>query len=215
MARMRHLAATIAIAALPAFHFTIKPLTPAQQNMIVASHHYYPTCPVPLSGLRVLTMTYDGWDGKAHTGQMVTNAGHVFQVAKVFKTLYKMHFPIRYMSLPAAYGPLKDQPKDEDVTYSFSCRQAVPSPCSGGSGTGSWSMHAYGEAIDVNPVENPYVGCGQTRDPISVSFMKRTPIRKGMVTPAVLAAFQSVGWGWGGSWSGSTKDYMHFSTNGH
>ncbi len=76
-------------------------------------------------------------------------------------------------------------------------------------------MHAYGEAIDINPVENPYVGCGQTRDKTAVSFMKRTPLRRGMVTPAVLAAFQSVGWGWGGSWYGSTKDYMHFSTNGH
>jgi hypothetical protein len=45
--------------------------------------------------------------------------------------------------------------------------------------------------------------------------MDRSPIRRGMVTPAVVAAFRSIGWGWGGSWTGDTKDYMHFSYNGH
>ncbi len=76
-------------------------------------------------------------------------------------------------------------------------------------------MHAYGEAIDLNPVENPYVGCGQSRDPTAVSFMNRSRLRKGMVTPAVLRIFHAAGWGWGGSWTGNTKDYMHFSTTGH
>ena len=102
-----------------------------------------------------------------------------------------------------------------DVTASMECRQAVPSPCTGGTGTGSWSMHAYGLAVDLNPVENPYVGCGQTRDKTAVLYMNRSRLRPGMVTPAVLAAFRSVGWGWGGAWSGSTKDYMHFSSTGH
>jgi hypothetical protein len=91
----------------------------------------------------------------------------------------------------------------------------VPSPCTGGSGTGTWSNHAYGQAVDLNPVENPYVGCGMSRDRLARSYMNRSNVRSGMVTPAVVRAFASVGWGWGGSWSGSTKDYMHFSSNGH
>ncbi|TMK89838.1 MAG: M15 family metallopeptidase [Actinobacteria bacterium] len=90
----------------------------------------------------------------------------------------------------------------------------MPSPCSGGSGTGHWSMHAYGEAVDVNPIENPYTGCGRTRERRSIPYLDRSRLRKGMVTPAVVAAFRSIGWGWGGDWTG-TKDYMHFSTNGH
>jgi hypothetical protein len=117
------------------------------------------------------------------------------------------------MQLGDMYGPV--YPDDGDVTASFECRQAVPSPCSGGSGTGTWSNHAYGLAIDLNPVENPYVGCGMTRDKKALSYLDRSRHRPGMVTPAVVAAFASVGWGWGGSWSGSTKDYMHFSFNGH
>lgn len=96
-------------------------------------------------------------------------------------------------------------------------RQASASPCSGiaNRGTGSWSEHAYGEAVDLNPVENPYVGCGMTRDKVSLSYVDRSRRRRGMVTPAVVRAFRAVGWGWGGSWAGATKDYMHFSATGH
>ncbi len=208
-------AGVLAALSVQAYHASSQPLTPTAKHELIASKHWYSKCPVPLSGLRLMTLNYWGFDGKVHTGQLVTNAVSVGPLSSVFRTLYAMHFPIHHMELTDVYGPVSEWPKDQDVTYSFSCRQAVPSPCSGGTGTGSWSMHAYGEAIDINPVENPYVGCGQTRDKTAVSFMKRTPLRKGMVTPAVLAAFHAVGWGWGGSWYGSTKDYMHFSSNGH
>jgi hypothetical protein len=80
----------------------------------------------------------------------------------------------------------------------------------------TWSMHAYGEAVDLDPRENPYVGCGMTRDKTALSYIKRSNVRPGMVTTAIYRrTFGAVGWGWGGAWSGSTKDYMHFSVNGH
>jgi hypothetical protein len=132
----------------------------------------------------------------------------------VFRQLYAMRFPIRHMTL-AVYGPLGGLPADNDLTGSFECREAVPSPCTGGTGTGSWSMHAYGEAVDLNPTENPYVGCGMSRDKRGRAYLDRSRLRPGMVTPAVVRAFASIGWGWGGAWSGSTKDYMHFSATGH
>ena len=91
----------------------------------------------------------------------------------------------------------------------------MPSPCSGGKSTGSWSEHAYGLAVDLNPIENPYVGCGRTRERTSAPYLNRSKLRRGMVTAAVIQAFRSIGWGWGGDWSGSTKDYMHFSASGH
>jgi hypothetical protein len=208
-------AAVLAALSAQAYHASSQPLTATAKHELVASYHWNPKCPVPFSGLRLMTLTFWGFDARVHTGQLVTNANAVAPLTTVFRKLYAMHFPIRHMKLTDEYGPVSMWPKDLDVTYSFSCRQAVPSPCSKGTGTGSWSMHAYGDAIDINPVENPYVGCGQTRDKTAVSFMKRTPLRRGMVTPAVYAAFQSVGWGWGGAWYGSTKDYMHFSSNGH
>jgi hypothetical protein len=76
-------------------------------------------------------------------------------------------------------------------------------------------MHAFGLAVDLNPRENPYVGCGQSRDPAARSYRNRSRHRPGMVGRRVVAAFRSIGWGWGGAWTGSTKDYMHFSSNGH
>ncbi len=170
---------------------------------------------MPLSGLRLITVRYWGFDGKPHRGQLVVNAHSADGLVTVFRKLYAMRFPIHHMNLANMYGPPGHGPKDGDVTGSFSCRQAVPSPCTGGTGTGTWSEHAYGEAVDLNPVENPYVGCGMTRDKTALSYLDRSKHRQGMVTSAVIRAFASIGWGWGGSWTGSTKDYMHFSATGH
>jgi hypothetical protein len=111
------------------------------------------------------------------------------------------------------YGPRRDRP--QDVTASFECRQAVPSPCTGGRGTGTWSMHAYGLAVDINPRENPYVGCGQSRDPTARSYRDRSRRRPGMIGSRTVRALAAIGWSWAGAWPGDTKDYMHFSSNGH
>jgi hypothetical protein len=75
-------------------------------------------------------------------------------------------------------------------------------------------MHSYGLAVDVSPRENPYVGCGQSRDPKTRPYFDRSRNRPLMVTPKAVGAFAWVGWGWGGSWTDNTKDYMHFSSTG-
>jgi len=212
---MRIVALPLAVLAFQAFHASAQPLSAPVRHEIVASGNWHSGCPVSLSGLRVLTVDYWGFDGLRHSGQMVVNKSATARLARVFHRLYQLHFPVHHMGIDDIYGPSAGWPADGDVTASFECRQAVPSPCTGGTGTGHWSEHAYGEAVDVNPVENPYVGCGMTRDKDALRYVKRSPLRKGMVTPAVVQAFASVGWGWGGSWSGSTKDYMHFSATGH
>jgi hypothetical protein len=194
---------------------TIRPLTAAQQTAVTKSGLYHRGCPVTLSQLRVLTVRHWGFDHTVHTGQLIVNFKYARALDRVFAKLYVLRFPIRHMRLSDTYG--EPRPQDGDVTASFECRQAAASPCSGlgNERTGSWSNHAYGLAIDLNPVENPYVGCGQTRDPTAVSYMNRSRVRPGMVTPAVVRAFASIGWKWGGAWTGATKDYMHFSWNGH
>jgi len=199
---------------LLAFQSPIQPL-PAPLQAELRGHFWHPGCPVPLSHLRVLTFTHWGFDKRSHTGQLVVNADAAAPLARVFRQLYELRFPIRHMQLADAYGPARERPRDGDISAAFECRQAVPSPCTGGKGTGSWSEHAYGEAVDLNPVENPYVGCGRTRDRSSRQYRNRSRLRPGMVTPAVVQAFRSIGWGWGGAWTGSTKDYMHFSATGH
>lgn len=202
------------LASHPRYQSSIHPL-PASVRAELKKHVWHPACPVPLSRLRVLTVTHWGFDGRPHTGQLVVNERVAAPLADVFRRLSKLRFPIRHMRLVDAYGPRKTAPRDGDISGSFECRQAVPSPCSGGTGTGSWSQHAYGEAVDLNPIENPYTGCQRTREHASLPYLDRARLRPGMVTPAVVRAFRSIGWGWGGAWSGSTKDYMHFSVTGH
>jgi hypothetical protein len=212
---MRVLAASLSLVAFHTFHVSIRPL-PVDVRTEVQRVAWHPGCPVPLSGLRLLTVSYWGFDHRVHDdGQLVVNADAAPRLAKVFGQLYVLRFPIHHMALNDAYGPSGLHPADGDVTAAFACRQAVPSPCVGGTGTGTWSEHAYGEAVDLNPVENPYVGCGMTRDRTALSYLDRSRRRRGMVGAAVVKAFAGVGWGWGGSWTGSTKDYMHFSATGH
>jgi hypothetical protein len=208
------LALPLAVFALHAQDAEVHPLPP-QLKTTLQARFWEPGCPVPLSRLRLLTVRQWGFDGRSHMGQLVVNRDAAAPLAKVFRRLYALRFPIRHLQLGDMYGPRSARPADGDVTGSFECRQAVPSPCTGGSGTGTWSNHAYGLAVDLNPAENPYVGCGQTRDPTRARYLDRSRLRKGMVTPAVVAAFRSIGWGWGGAWTGATKDYMHFSHNGH
>jgi hypothetical protein len=196
------------------FHVSIRPLSDSQEERL-RGRFWRPGCPVSLSQLRVLTVLHIGFDGRVRSGQLVVNAEVAAPLAKVFRRLYELRFPIRHMRFADAYGPAHARPRDGDISGSFECRQAVPSPCTGGSGTGTWSNHAYGYAVDLNPVENPYVGCGMTRDARTRRYTDRSRLRRGMVTPAVVQAFRSIGWGWGGAWSGSTQDYMHFSVNGH
>jgi hypothetical protein len=205
----------LALVAPQPFQSSIQPLPAQDRVLLVKSGSWHAGCPVSLSQLRLLSVSHWGFDGQIYTGQLVVNQSAARPLATVFRRLYALRFPIRHLQFTDAYGPKRLQPSDEDISGSFECRQAVPSPCTGGKGTGSWSEHAYGLAVDLNPIENPYVGCGMTRKRASLPYLNRSRLRPGMVTPAVVQAFRSIGWGWGGAWSGSTKDYMHFSASGH
>jgi hypothetical protein len=190
---------------LPAFHGSVQVLPAATRHALEHAHLWHAGCPTPLSHLRLLTVSFVGFDRVAHTGSLVVNVDAARPLETVFGRLYHLRFRIREMQPTSDAG---------DDTASFECRDAVSSPCPGTPPTHSWSEHAYGDAVDINPVENPYTGCGITRVKQSAPYLDRSHHRPGMVTAQVVQAFASIGWGWGGSWSG-TKDYMHFSANGH
>ena len=96
-----------------------------------------------------------------------------------------------------------------DNTSAFNCRYAVAP------GPRRWSVHAYGQAIDVNPVENPYLEGGKVHPAVGAAYLNRTHVRKGMAVRGgpLVRAFAAVGWSWGGRWTG-TPDYQHFSATG-
>jgi hypothetical protein len=202
----------LTLALQPRFHASVDPLPDPVRAQLEKSEAWRPGCPVALTDLRLLTVRYRGFDGRAHTGRLVVNETAAAPLAKVFRRLWRLHFPIRHLHLSDAYGPGRSAP-DKDISGSFDCSDAVPSPCDPTAGTG-WSEHAYGLAVDLNPIENPYTCGGRVFQPASRRYLDRSHLRRGMVTPAVIRAFRSIGWGYGGAWAGSTKDYTHFSASG-
>lgn len=190
-------------AALPAYTASVRPIGAALAYRMRWS--WRAGCPVPLSGLRYLRMTYYGFDGLAHTGEMVVNADVVPQVVTAFRRIYVARFPVYRMRLVDDYRGSDAAVMAANDTSAFNCRRVT--------GGTSWSQHSYGRAVDLNPVQNPYVK-GTTVEPTAGrSYVTRSPLRKGMVNSAVRSAFSGVGWSWGGRWI-TLKDYMHFSRNG-
>jgi hypothetical protein len=166
-------------------------------------------CPVASSELRLVRLSYHGFDGRDHVGALLVNRRVASDVVAVFRRLYAARFPIRRMTPVSAYRGSDDASMAADNTSGFNCRRAV------GSATGGWSQHAYGTAIDVNPVENPYVLRGRALPPAGRRFVDRSRVRRGMALSGgvLVRAFESVHWKWGGRWAGS-PDYQHFSVNG-
>ena len=190
----------------PAFSATVSgPLTAGD-----VPFSWRPGCPVPPGQLRAIQLSYAGFDGRAHTGEIIVNASVVRQVIEVFSSLYRARFPIARMEPVDVFHGSDPRSMAADNTSGFNCRYAVAA------GPPQWSMHAYGLAIDVNTVQNPYVEAGVgVQPPAGAAYVDRSDSRRGMAYPGgvLVSAFSSVGWGWGGNWAGS-PDYQHFSVNG-
>ena len=189
-----------------AFRSTIERIDPALARRMTGLS-WRPACPVALHDLRLLTIRHWGFDGRARTGQLIVHHEVAREVVAAFRELYAGRFPIRRMQLIDAYGGSDFRSIEADNTSAFNCRYV--------DGTTRWSNHAYGRAIDVNPIENPYVSGGATSHAASRPYLDRSRRLPGMAYEggALVRAFDRIGWGWGGRWSG-TKDYQHFSESG-
>lgn len=166
-------------------------------------------CPVPLKDLRLLRLTHWGFDGRVHAGELVVNEDHARAVLGVFRELFESGFPIERMELVDVYGGEDDRSMAANNTSAFNCRPSTGAP-------GEWSQHSYGMAIDINPVQNPYVTkSGNVDPPKGAAYADRSTKAQGVIhhNDAVVEAFTRIGWKWGGEWS-SAKDYQHFSANG-
>ena len=172
-------------------------------------HSWHRGCPIAPAQLRRVRLTFWGFDGRPHTGALVVNRDVVADVVAIFRRLYVARFPLRRMRPIDAYGGNDERSLAADNTAGFNCRYAVAA------GPRRWSVHAYGEAIDVNPVENPYLEGGRVHPRSGRRYVDRGRTRPGMaVSHGVLVnAFASRGWKWGGRWAGS-PDYQHFSKTG-
>jgi hypothetical protein len=187
------------------FHATVGPVTAAVRQRMGAT--WEPGCPVPLSGLRYLRLSFRGFDGRAHTGELVVDASVAGDVVSVFRTLYAASYPIEEMRLPTTADLEAPPTGDGNNTAAYVCRATR--------GATSYSAHAYGLAIDLNPFVNPYSKGDLVLPELASAYLDRSWRRPGMVEPGdvVTRAFARVGWTWGGTFA-SLKDRMHFSETG-
>jgi hypothetical protein len=168
---------------------------------------WHPGCPVGPESLRLLRVSFHGYDGATHVGEIIVARERAAAVVDVFRVLFNERFPIQRMETIEKYNGDDNASMLDNNTSAFNCRFVA--------GTTRWSMHAYGQAIDMNTLVNPYVQGAKVSPPEARIYVNRTTPAPGKITAGSIAvrAFAYYGWKWGGFWSGS-KDYQHFSTNG-
>jgi hypothetical protein len=187
------------------FRSAIRPISAAVRDRMGAT--WRPGCPVGLDDLRYVTVSFRGFDGRAHTGELVVHERVAAQVVSVFARLYRARFPIEEMRLVTGADLEAHPTGDGNNTAAFVCRAARKQT--------RWSAHAYGLAIDVNPFQNPYRRGDLVLPELASAYLDRDQRRPGMIRSGdvVTTAFAAIGWTWGGTWRSPT-DLMHFSATG-
>ena len=187
----------------PQYHATISDVDAAR-----LAHSYSPACPVGPEDVVMVTLDHWGFDGEVHRGEIVVARSQGENVAEIFRKLFEVGYPIESM-IPIGELPqgIEDDDPDYNNTSGLHCRYIA--------GTTTWSEHAKGLAIDINPFLNPYITSRQIWPANAGKYRDRSLGEPGMITAEgeVVDAFAASGWLWGGYWQ-SIKDYHHFSVSG-
>mgnify|MGYP000899867868 CR=1 FL=1 len=184
----------------------IQPLPPEVQAAMTGTS-WREGCPVGLDELRLVWVPHLVAEGETRMGRLILHQDHAQAVAGVFVQLHEAGFLVPSLRPAYEFGGDDDAMMRANNTSAFNCRPIA--------GTSTWSEHAWGHALDLNPLWNPYVRGERVDPPEGRPFVSREAGRVGTVVPgdAVVAAFGAIGWRWGGTWS-RAQDYQHFSSTG-
>ncbi|MGW2792868.1 M15 family metallopeptidase [Streptomyces sp. NPDC001251] len=187
----------------PALDAVVTAVPPAKLGL-----SWHAGCPVPASELRLVQMNHWGFDDQVHRGELVVRQRAVTSLLKVFGQALQAKFPIRQMRVMAEFDGNDEAAMAADNTSAFNCRKVTGDPS-------EVSQHSYGDAVDINTLENPYVDVNEKVYPAAgAAFLDRSQQAKGMIHPGdvISKAMRAAGWQWGGRWN--PPDYQHFSANG-
>lgn len=199
------------LTALSALHtMLLRPLIqplPADVQAAMIGTSWREGCPIGLDELRLVLVPHLDARGQTRTGRLILHQDHAQPVAEVFVQLHASGFVVPSLRPAYEFGGDDDAMMRANNTSAFNCRPI--------SGTSTWSEHAWGHALDLNPLWNPYVRGERVDPPEGREFVEREAGRAGTVIPgdAVVSAFAAIGWRWGGTWS-RALDYQHFSATG-
>jgi len=192
------------------FNVKVYPIAPKLKEKMIEGNSWRKGCPVDIVDLRYLRLTYMNFKGEERIGELIVHRDVAEDVVSIMKELYEIGYPIKQMRLVSDFGGNDWKSIEADNTSAFNCRNAT--------GSKKWSKHSYGKAIDINPIENPYISKrGHISHKASQKYRKRRHRENSMADRAVLLKndeatkiFESYGFSWGGDWK-YTKDYQHFS----
>ena len=185
----------------------VAPISSTQCNAMRAKNVIHAGAPVDCARLAVVSFSYSDFDGRAHDdGRLVVLDVLAADVLAIFQKLNAMRFAMTGARPIEAFDGDDDRSMAANNTSAFNDRAVA--------GRSAISVHAYGAAIDLNPVQNPFVSriAGKTdvAPPAGAAFLSRTPLQPGMAE-RVVAVFAQHGFTvWGGRWRGET-DYQHFA----
>lgn len=192
------------------FEATVKPISQYTKQRMIEGKSWHKACPVPVNDLRYIRVKHRNFYRSEKMGEIIVHKDVADEVVEIFRELYEIKYPIRQMRLVSDFRGSDWQSIEADNTSAFNCRKAT--------GSKKWSKHSYGKAIDLNPIENPYISRkGYISHKKSWAYKKRVHKNSSYADKAVLVKgdkaiqiFEKYGWKWGGDWSG-VKDYQHFS----
>ncbi len=134
---------------LAEYRSSISPIGVEIKNRMIKGNSWRKGCPVSLNDLRYLRVKYINFSGEDKMGELVVHKEVSDELVEIFEVLYNTGYPIRKMKLVSDYKGNDWQSIESDNTSAFNCRKAT--------GSKKWSKHSYGKAIDINPIENPYI----------------------------------------------------------
>ena len=196
--------------AFGAFEATIKPINKYTKQRMLEGKTWHKGCPVSPDDLRYIRLKHRNFYRSERMGEIIVHKDVAEEVVEIFRELYEIGYPIRQMRLISDFKGNDWRSIEADNTSAFNCRNAT--------GSKKWSKHSYGKAIDINPIENPYISrSGRISHKESLIYRKRVHRKSTYADKAVLLKndkatniFKKYGWKWGGDWRG-VKDYQHFS----
>ena len=196
---------------LKEFNYVIYPIYPHIKEKMIVGNSWKKECPVPLTKLRYLTLSYYDFEGNIQDGELIVHQDVADETVKIFEELFEIKYPIKSMKLISDFKGSDFQSIEADNTSAFNCRSITGNKK-------KWSNHAYGKAIDINPIENPYISkSGYISHKSSLFYKKR--VHKDLTNQKdralllknddVTQIFKKYKWSWGGDWK-TIKDYQHF-----
>lgn len=187
--------------------FSIHPISPELQQTLEELSPVDPKV-IQYDQLRLVKVLHWGFDNQTHMGELIVHQEVAKEVAEIFEEVYAVRYPIEKMRLISEYENSDEASMEANNTSGFNFRLVTNGD--------TYSLHAYGLAIDVNPKMNPYVSEDYVLPQNAMAYVDREQTIPGMIQSgdALHQAFTSRGWEWGGDWSGF-KDYQHFSKPRH